>query len=995
MYYCQFPGCERQFVRQDLRTRHRERHTARGLHLQKQEQSAQISEDGSNTPPPSAYLRKQGVALGTIEHTRSKDVSIDIHAVTPGVHVLPSVVVRSLTAKQLTQPKLDFNSALPIETVPDPDYPAESGPVYDAVTTFHTKGYEQQFHYPPAVTFQAVKSEELADAFLDDNISPGGRVDSYRSRPILNPSINGDVSRSNDPTYGGGSTSDPSSSAAYNTHAGNTDSSQAALPAEMDSESCMSNQEVRSLPPLPRSSLSSIPSTPPAPHSNYIHTSASLSPVKKNGVVEAQDLVAMDLVAMDRNPSLVDLYSHPLALPIFDAHTYGLSPAAMAEDFTSWLFSAPQLGNATPINSRHGLLSTGQTTFMEGPGSMTYGSEGGLLNGQYAQSMPTQHRMNVNNILDTAITPTILSDEKRKELLDLIDLRFIETDQTPVSKRKKHILSGDRNTDSHVLSLKMLKTYIGSYWYHFHPQMPILHQPTFSPDQTKNLLLLVIIAIGASSLDRLHGESVTTAGANLSDFLAWHLRDEIFKDIDFSPPAKLWVFQTLILLEIYEKMYSTRVLHERAHIHHGTTLTLMRRGSNFLGGSADSSLIKSSDGFESPQAVNHRSLHHSTPEQWWNNWIMNEATRRVAFAAFIIDSIHASMFGHSANMAAHEMKLTLPCDEAAWSATSIIEVVRIESNLLSNGIVPITFHDGLKLTLNSNPLQTNPFGRTAVIAGLLNVGWHMHQRDLQIRSLGAVNNMGGREIWKGTLARAFQSWRDDFDQSMDKNWEPFSTLYQASATRNNEIIFESRIVLQHLAHMATHVDIVSCQIYAKAPRLLGRIISSEEYFSVMSRMRETWALKACARHATFFALKFLTLTLVRVPPATTDPRSASETLEIGEEPEYSARDDFLLNRLWALYFAALTVWTYGFALDGPVTNVPALNTFEQEKCDMRRFLQRVGGLRSPDDLENMRDRNSCIGMLLVLQRMFKKCRWELIHEAASLLENCIKMSKGA
>lgn len=838
------------------------------------------------------------------------------------------------------------------------------------------------------MTYKPGKSEKNNDAFLDENISPDGGIESYRPRPILNSSSSdGDVSRSSNPIYAGGSTFNPSSSAAYVTPAGHVNASQAPISTERDSGSCVSNHDFRPLPPLPRSSLSSIPSTPPAGQRNYINNSASLSPVKTNAMLEVQDPSDMD-----PNSSLFDLYGHPLALPVFGAHGYGLSPTAMAEDFTSWLFSAPQLSNAPPVGSRHGPLSIGQTAFMDGSGNMTYGLEGGLLNGQHVQPVPTQHRMAVNNILDTAIIPTIISDEKRKELLDLIDLRFNETSHTPVSRRKKDILGGDRNADCHVLSLKMMKTYIGSYWYHFHPQMPILHQPTFSPDKTKNLLLLVVIAIGASSLDRLHGESVTSAGADLSDFLAWHLRDEIFKDVDFLPPAKLWVFQTLILLEIYEKMYSTRVLHERAHIHHGTTLTLMRRGSSLIGRSAlDSPPIKPDDRFGSAPATNRRGLNNNTPEQWWNHWITNEATRRVAFAAFIIDSIHATMFGHAATMVAHEMKLQLPCDETAWSATSSVEVNRIETNLQANGIKPISFFDGLRHTLNHKPVRTNPFGRTALMAGLLSVSWHMNQRDVQVRSLGALKALGGKDIWRGTLTKAFDSWRKDFDNSIGKDSGPLSGFYQASDKLNDEIIFESRTVLHHLAHMATHVDIVSCQIFAKASRLLGRTIIPADYTIAQKRIRENWAPKASARHATFFALKFLALALL---PAIADSRSSTELLEIGGELEYSARDDFLLNRPWVLYFAALTVWSYGFALDGPVTNVPALNTFEQEKNDMRLFLQRIGGVSSPGELEHMRDRNSCIGMLLVLRRMFRKCRWELVHEAARLLENCIEMLKG-
>lgn len=988
LYHCQFPGCERQFVRQDLRTRHRERHTARGLHLQKQEQSTQISEGCSSSPSPSTSLRKQGTVSDIIQNQTSKEAPVQTNAVEAGVHTVPSIPVRPTTSKRLTEPKVDFASTEPIETRPDREYLAESGSSYDAVLPFNgSNEYEQSFHYPLSVTYKSEKSEKKIDTFLAETFSPGERVESYRPRPNLNHSSpDGDVSRPSNSTYGGMSILTPSSSE-YSTPARHVNASQALLSAETNSGSCVPHHDFRPVPPLPRSSLSSIPSTPPAGQRNYINNSASLSPVKRNVMLEAQDPSEIDT-----NSNLIDSYGHPLSMPVFGVHGFGLSPTAMAEDFTSWLFSAPQLSSASPIGPRHGPLSIGHTAFMDDSGNMSFGPDGGLLNGQYVQSVPAQHRMAVSIILDTAITPTILSDEKRKELLDLIDLRFNETDHSPVSKQKKDLLGGDRNADNHVLSLKMMKTYIGSYWYHFHPQMPILHQPTFSPDKTKNLLLLIVIAIGASSLDKLHGESVTSAGADLSDFLAWHLRAEIFKDADFFPPAKLWVFQTLILLEIYEKMYSTRVLHERAHVHHTTTLTLMRRGSSLIGQSAlDSPPVNPDDRFGSTSATNYRGLNNKTPEQWWNHWITNEATRRVAFAAFIIDSIHATMFGHAATMVAHEMKLQLPCDETAWSATSSVEVGRIEANLQAHGIKPISFFDGLRHTLNHKAVRTNPFGRTALMAGLLSVSWHMNQRDVQVRSLGALKAFGGKDIWRGTLTKAFDSWRKDFDQSIGKDSGPMFGLHQASAKLNDEIIFESRTVLHHLAHMATHVDIVSCQIFAKAPRLLGRITSSADYTIAQKRIRENWAPKASARHATFFALKFLALAL---SPAIADPQSSCEMLEMGEQLEYCARDDFLLNRPWVLYFAALTVWSYGFALDGPVRSVPELNTFEQEKNDMRLFLQRVGGVRSPGDLEHMRDRNSCIGMLLVLQRMFRKCRWELVHEAARLLNNCIEMLKG-
>lgn len=983
-YYCQFPGCERQFVRQDLRARHRERHTARGSHLQKQEQYGQISESCRKISPPLDSVTKQPLASGINNSHNASEASLQSKAISAGVPLIPPFPLRPTVSTRLTEPRLRPLS-IATQTNSDQEHPISSSPGYAiGPASGSISGYGQQFPYPALVTQKSGNGEIEPDTHTAENTLNHRDFESYSPRrgQILSP-LSGGVPHSNDHA----SINMTKLNSQGSTHIASTKHSNAPQPhvsSEMDRRSCASNHDFRPPQSLPQSNLSSVPMTSEAGQRSYVNNVVTLTPVQTDNCHE-QDPHGLDL-----NSSLIDSYGSISSMPVFDAHGYGLSPTAMAEDFTLWLFSAPHLSNITPVEFRHGSFSIGQTAFMDGSGNLAYSGERGIASGQYFQPVPQQHPMAVNNILVTAVTPTILSDEKRKQLLDLIDSRFIESDHGPVSKQKRGILGGDRNADGHVLSLKMMKTYIGSYWYHFHPQMPILHQPTFSPDQTKSLLLLVVIAIGASSLDKLHGESATAAGADLSDFLVWHLRDEIFKDVDFLPPAKLWVFQTLILLEIYEKMYSTRTLHERAHIHHGTTLTLMRRGSSLIGRSAlDSPSIAKDDFLGSASAANYHGHKSSTTEQWWNHWITNEATRRVAFAAFIIDSIHATMFGHAATMVAHEMKLQLPCDESAWSATSSAEVGRIESNLQARGIKPISFFDGLRLTLNHKHVRTNPFGRTALMAGLLSVSWHMNQRDVQVRSLGALKALGGKDIWRGTLTKAFDSWRNDFEQSIDKDSATFSGLIQASTKLNDDIIFESNTVLHHLAHMATHVDIVSCQIFAKATRLLGRTTLPADYTMAQKRIRENWAPKASARHATFFALKFLALALL---PDPADPSPAR--LKKGEEPEYCARNDFLLNRPWVLYFAALTIWSYGFALDGQVTCLPELDTIEQQKSDMRQFLKRVGGVRSPGELENMRDRNSCIGMLLILQRMFRKCRWELVHEAANLLTNCIDMLKG-
>lgn len=673
------------------------------------------------------------------------------------------------------------------------------------------------------------------------------------------------------------------------------------------------------------------------------------------------------------------------AIPMFGGEGYSRSPFAMADDFAAWLFNDSNFGpGASPMGYAAGSGSIGQL----GGASSQIGLQAPYFNydpsvaGYFNNPAPPSHPMAVNSILDTTLPESVLSEEKRKDLLDLIVGRFNETDHAPVKKQKEELLEGNRDDDHHVLSLHMMQTYISSYWVHFHPQLPILHKPTFNASSCPDLLLLSVMCLGASCLEKSYGHDLAQSCSALSNFLAWHLRWEIFMDADFRPPAKLWIFQALLLLEVFEKMYSTRPLHERAHIHHATTLTLMRRGSSLIGRSAMDSppSVKDGKGNGPPGSGN-------SPDEWWNHWITNEATRRAAFGAFVMDSIHATMFGHSAVMVAHEMRLPLPCDEALWSATSSSEVGRVEASLHSNGIKQTTFLDGLKKTLNGQTVRTNSFGRTILMAGLLSVSWHMNQRDLQVSSLGVSQALGGRDKWRGSLTRAFDFWKQDFDTSLAKPHDLSApNAYAYSNGLDDENVFESRTVLHHLAHMAMHVDIVDCQIYAGATRLLGRSITPQDYNGAQKRMKEQWAPTARARDAVFYALRFLSTVMIS-EDHNMNPQSKSPSTGFS----YSARDDFLLNRPWVLYFAALIVWSYGYALDGPVKSPYSLPTHDDKVKDMVGFLRRVGGVRAPDDLAKIPDRNACLGMLILMRDMFKKTRWELLHEASNLLTKCVEM----
>ncbi|KAL9098298.1 MAG: hypothetical protein Q9163_006021 [Psora crenata] len=959
IYHCDHPGCERTFVRQDLRTRHQERHTARGSHLQRKDYPMQSSD--LNPTPPIGHGGQHEHAAHEIDHgigqsplngrmsesyqPMSKDVT------SSGSHQLPSPQASKIMAT------------------------SEYGPGISSLK--RTLSDEHSYANPHGV----LGSSTIRNTSVSEYESSQKHSGFPPQRGALHKGMGSDMYRFH-PGIGLINTSDsyrPSSASSYNGVTSQSSITPGPARNGLGEDTLGPQHGFPTMMSLPSPFY---PSTQPSlqdAHGSYTNVPNAATAMGPSTAFDNYNGSGLD-------PSSIDANSASYQPPYWISDGYSHSPRTTTEDFVHYLFNEASYPQSSPGGTRQGSMSFGTTTFMEEHDNFSrglYALNQELGNGYGAQSTPQQHPMALNNILDPVSLHAIISDEKRREILDLIETRF--TDTAPVSPQKDALLKGDRDADGHVLSLRSMQLYIRSYWYHFHPQMPILHKPTFSADKAQDLLLLAVIAIGASCLDKMHGVDITKAGAELSNLLAWHLRGEIFKHPDFLPPAKLWIFQTLVLLEVYEKMYSTRTLHERAHIHHGTTLTLMRRGSSLIGRSPLDSPAgpKTEHTGISANPDTSRST-SSTPEQWWNHWITNEATRRVAFAAYIIDSIHATMFGHQATMVAHEMKLALPCDEQLWSANSGAEVAKIEASLRADGVPNMTFFEGLKNTLKGKAVRTNPFGRTAIMAGLLSVTWHMNQRDVQIHHLGALKALGGKDVWRGPLTKAFDSWKQDFDSSMSR--ENVSLCYP-SAKFDEENIFESRTVLHHLSHMAMHVDVVSCQIFAGAGRLLGRTTLQIDYDTAQRRIRHNWAPKASARHATFYALKFLTQVLM--------PNSSSTYGNLASFATYSARDDFLLNRPWVLYYAVLVVWSYGYALDGPIKNPPALLTPDEQKHDMKQYLARVGCIQAPPDLASMRDRNACLGLLYVLREKFQKCRWQLLHEAASLLGNCIEKLRGS
>ncbi|EGE08202.1 zinc finger protein zas1 [Trichophyton equinum CBS 127.97] len=1011
IYRCEFPNCFRTFVRQDLCIRHQERHNTHGSQLQKRDHvatqgpgagSPSSGRDTSSNPTLSQPASETRSPAGSMP-PRSRIAEQAVNgAGSNGFMPVQGYLASNMAGSAASAGAAGAGAGTPTEL--------HSGTLQTPQSTYH-KGSADSIRRQSDENTGGYLVPQQKAIYGEPNCSnyePYSHTNNNTHNNTPQPPYS--ISPLNGATEIGPGTSVASDSVqsqqpSISSPVGNHTVSPFGMPSGFLANGMATNTY------MPLSQNMHMPAVLPSSGfaGSVLSRSHSQSSSSANHLASTLTQMTSMPTTMHSEASVSNMDSvGPYALPLFGSEILNRSPSALTDDFTAWLFSeSSNTSSAAGFPAVSTIMPNYLDPFSGQIQNPNYPTDStaipGYVTGNPQQQQQQQHHpMSVTSILDSGPSYSLMSEEKRSELLDLMQTRFNESGSGSLKSRKETFMEGNMDADNHILSLRMMQTYISSYWYHCHAQLPILHKHTFTPDKTPNLLLFAVMALGAVTLDNNRGQQFTDTASELANFICVHLRWELFMDPDFRPPAKLWVFQTLLLLETYEKMYSTRELHERAHIHHDTTLTLMRRGSSLIGRTAFNSPPSPSDNRQRPGVPSSSGSSESVHfDESWLRWIKAEGTRRVAFAAFVLDSTHATMFGHSVKMAAHEMRLPLPCDESLWSAPCPAEAAKVQLRLNSSGFKPTMFLEGLKKTLTGHTVRTNAFGRTILMAGLLSVSWHMNQRDLQVSSLGVSQVPGFRYKWRSSMLRAFDNWKRDFDESLANDPSPSIGSYSSSGGYQQrqqnlfeeDVFSETRNVLHHLAHMASHVDVVDCQIFAGAARLLGRAITNRDFSCAKEKMVERWANKDSARDATFFALKFLSQVLLRNNHPRPDHQATGSSMNV---VEYCAREDFIMSRPWVLYFAALVVWSYGFALDGPIRPTPPeLTTPEQQRHDMYVFLERVGGVHHPNDLENIRDRNRCMGLLMVLRADFLNTRWELLHEAANLLGSCIEKLKGS
>lgn len=528
--------------------------------------------------------------------------------------------------------------------------------------------------------------------------------------------------------------------------------------------------------------------------------------------------------------------------------------------------------------------------------------------------------------------------------------------------------------------------FLAMYWAFYHPQYPILHRPSFSAQQAHPLLLLSMIMIGSSySKNSGCGKGIIfVRPGELADKIAEPLRWLILSCEEARPACKPCVVQSLLILETYEMTRSSRYMHERAYVHHASSIQLLRR-SPILGGD--------------PQKSTRADL--SKSGNLWLDWIERESMKRVALMSFYIDTMNAAVLGHPMNLFAHEIKLSLPCPDDFW------EYENVDKDKVPNSL-PI-FSDSLQRLLRKQPVETGYFGQKILLGGLVNLLLQTTKRF----SFPGWNYAG--ESWQNTLLSSLEFWRLSLPNStccFSFNVDSRPTSLPAQITAYQLEDRRCKFPEYHAAQLVLRIAHFEYYVYSGAPIRLNVPISPDDYEIVVGRI-QIWAHSPsgpiCA------VLSYIFLCEILLSPES----SAMHTTYI-----YEPDDDIMTYRPVVVINTVLTLWSYCFCLYGPESScnlvlhdpesdyVPILEDAGSYLRRIRSEFNTLTGISfeslsglSADEygtaikkyaqvLPDIPHQNNIIGLLSCMKMSFKKYRWEPGHEYAKLFGHCIERSLG-
>jgi hypothetical protein len=537
--------------------------------------------------------------------------------------------------------------------------------------------------------------------------------------------------------------------------------------------------------------------------------------------------------------------------------------------------------------------------------------------------------------------------------------------------------------------LAHIHDFLRAYWTCFHTQFPILHRPSFNTHTCSTILLLSMIMIGASYYTSHPTGPLIRNPRQFGDLIADPLRGIIFSSKDFQPPSPIWVIQSLLMLEHYERFTTNRVLHERAFVHHGTTIQLLRRSPGFGGNP-----LKNKTEYDKNQGLT-----------IWEKWIEFEQLKRTSLYAFYTDTTHSMVFGYHSMLSTYQIQLSLPCDEELWESY-------LTAKEIPNKSEQLPFLIGLKKLLNREHVHTSRFGKKLLLSGLLSIMFQMQPRALQ-GSLWEMDDV--RDTWQESLSFALDYWNCELVHGCCST---SSAIYWKELDQQDELPLSLRdddtrckFPVYHMAQITLRIQHYDYYIYAGAPWRMNVEAETSDFEMVEKKIKE-WSSSHSGRVSVLYAYMFLF-------EAFLSPQDAAQQYDY----KFHADDDAIHERLNVLALVVLLIWSYTYSVDGTESKVllhnpGAIKLISKESGIeyLRRIRNEmstlIGGavhtsipgtalsyhnmiIELANKLPHVNNKHHITGLLQMISQLFTESYWEVGEEFSRLMKNCYYRSFGS
>ncbi|KAF5970211.1 C2H2 type zinc finger domain-containing protein [Fusarium bulbicola] len=201
-------------------------------------------------------------------------------------------------------------------------------------------------------------------------------------------------------------------------------------------------------------------------------------------------------------------------------------------------------------------------------------------------------------------------------------------------------------------TFEVTAAFIQAYFEHFQPLFPIIHQPTFNPQEAPWILTLAVVVIGS----RYSALGLDSAVLYLHEFLRrsinlWIAHNAYKNERGFAsdPPSHLSLAQATVLNQIGMMFSGSMEMAKHAQKNMSHLALLCKKASDPSKYQSDCS--------------------RQVPEEW-ETWVYVESYRRLAYLAWLVDCQLALFFDLPTTVPIDLLQIPMPSSQTLWAAES-------------------------------------------------------------------------------------------------------------------------------------------------------------------------------------------------------------------------------------------------------------------------------------------------------------------------------------